>query len=1051
MDQARQRWTHGERRRKQPSLYDEYLSEEKQAHVTSPTTTIGSTHSASSSSNRLFTPHPRESSGNNNNNNTIRTVTPDQNSVSSASVSISGSASALTEDPAANPAPLHASEPQLPAQYSPTLSPQSQQRQKEKVSAGAGDSPRTLIKSTTTTTTTTSTTSTTSTASTTLLGRSESTDAIKRDTLSRLGYVGSRRSRTRTLEESAPRDRSPGSGLPKHRLRHGSVVTQSHTPSHSANDSVSSIGHTQLISPLSQTSFSSASTAPPPRPRSPASTLNSRSNSMNSLPNANARRILHLMKTLCGRMSGSLQFRKSAIAPWTTSYCYIQDEVGSLMCEPDAGTDHHRTLVPDLRGCHVRAAMDDDTQIPYLDISVPNSSMELHIRLKDRSDFDSWFAALLCWQPIRPKGIQNKMTKPPSSTMASVLSLSDSRRNSEMSLTLKEAPVIKVGPMIYWDTNVSYGNISATTPRAVNRPQVARLQSYGSHWWRRASCTLRENGELKLYAESGSNLLSVVQLSHLSRCAIQRLDSSVLDHDFCIAIYPQYTSGTTISSTVRPVYLSLESRILYEVWFVLLRAFTLPQLYGPKAANANTEQEDEATTPQLLDKMIFPASPDMFRMERGLVIRIVEARLPRENVSTTAEFNHHQSIRRGQWPPSPQQQDGHYIEIHLDGETRGKTHIKHDGNSPFWREEFEYLDLPAVLTSASVVLRRRPPDLSTPREQQELRLVHEAYGLVDAGQAAGINQGFTGMTHDQTLGKVEIYLEELEGAKEVEKWWPVINSYSEHIGEVLIKARAEENVILMSKDYEPLSQLLHSFGNELTLQIAQMIPTELRRLSDILLNIFQVSETVEEWICSLVEEEIDGVHKETPASRLRYSKRVGGGDADNTAAIAASSERELLVRDMNKNATLEANLLFRGNTLLTKSLDSHMRRVGKEYLIEVLGPTIRDINEKDPDCEVDPNRVPNDRALERNWQKLLLATHDVWNAINTSSKRAPNELKMIFRHIRACAEDRYGDFLRSVTYSSVSGFLFLRFFCPAVLNPKLFGLLKGKRAVSLYV
>jgi hypothetical protein len=55
---------------------------------------------------------------------------------------------------------------------------------------------------------------------------------------------------------------------------------------------------------------------------------------------------------------------------------------------------------------------------------------------------------------------------------------------------------------------------------------------------------------------------------------------------------------------------------------------------------------------------------------------------------------------------------------------------------------------------------------------------------------------------------------------------------------------------------------------------------------------------------------------------------------------------------------------------------------------------------------------------------------------------------LIFRHIRACAEDRYGDFLRSVSYSSVSGFLFLRFFCPAILNPQLFGLLKGERRFS---
>lgn len=1007
---ARQRWTQSERRRKQPSLYDEYLNQEKQ----SQSSATGPVHT---SVIRPVIPLSRDASET-----TIRTVTTSDKASSHHDRSLERSNHSHDRSPDDSAASVTPTETQLPdSQLLPPFAPSlpsspgsSSSINKEKEKAAAAG-PRTLARG--------------------VLNRSESTDATKRDNLSRI--VGSRRPRTRTLDEHNTRDKSPGSMLPpKNRLRHGSMHN---TPTHSANDSISSIGHPQLISPLSQTSFSSTSTAPPHRPQSPVS-LDSISDSMSGpLPTANAKRILHLMKTLCGRMSGNLQFRRGATAPWTSSYCYIQEEVGSLMCEPEQDAGHHRTLVSDLRGCQVKTAMDEETQIPYLDIITPNSALELHIRLKDRSDFDSWFAALLCWHPIRPRGIQNKMAKPQSPIVAGV-SLSDSRRNSEMSLTLKEAAIIKVGPMIYWDSNISYSN--ATTPRTIGRPQAPRMQSYGSHWWRKVSCTLRENGELKLYAESGSNLLSVVQLSQLSRCAIQRLDPSVLDNDFCIAIYPQYTSGTAVAAAIRPIYLSLESRMLYEVWFVLLRAFTIPQLYGPKPSAP--EEGHDAPLPSALDHLMANTSTDMFRMERSLAIRIVEAKLPHAR----PDSNHQYNSRNNQWSSSPQQQDGHYVEILLDNESRAKTQIKYEGSSPFWREEFDYLDLPTVLTSASVLLRRRPPDLTTAREQHELRLVHEAYGLLDNGQGGSRTAGFTGISHDITIGKVEIHLEALEGAKEIEQWWPVLNGYGENAGEILIKARAEEIVILMSRDYEPLSQLLHKFENELTLQIAQMVPTELRRLSDNLLNIFQVSGKVEDWICSLVEEEIDGVHKETPVSRLRYSRRMGS-EAENAAAITASSERELIVRDMNKNATLEANLLFRGNTLLTKSLDSYMRRVGKEYLTAVLGPVIKDINEKDPDCEVDPNRVNNERALERNWQRLLQSTQDIWHAIKTSAKRAPVELKIIFRHIRACAEDRYGDFLRSVSYSSVSGFLFLRFFCPAVLNPKLFGLLKGNEALPL--
>lgn len=990
MDSMRQRWTQ-ERRRKQPSLYDEYLNQEKAqqtSHISPPS--------------RIVAPSLAEPSANPNTPHTIRTVTPESSgntSESTAAASTSTSSRSHDRD-------------RLP-QDTPSSSPRNK-LQKEKVT------PRAL------------------TLSKTALSRSESTDdATKRDNLARLGY-GGRRTRTRTLDEVNTSDHSsPSSQLGGGRLRHPVISPFAPSHSHSASEGVASIGHPQVVSPLSQHSFSSNSSALPlQRPLSPVSTLASNTEKTDStggpMPNANARRILHLMKTLCGRMSGSLSFRHGASGPWMPAYCYIQEETGSLMCEPESNAKHHRTLVPDLRGCSVKTAMEEDAQIPYLDLSIPTSHLQLHIRLKDRNDFDSWFAALLCWQPIRPKGIQNKMTKP-QSPIAAGFPLNDSRRNSEMSLLLKEAPVIKVGPMIYWDTNLSYTNTTST--RSLARPQAVRMKSHGLQWWRRVSCTLRENGEMKLYAESGSNLLSVVQLSHLSRCAIQRLDPSVLDNEFCIAIYPQYTSGTASSNAVRPIYLSLDSRTLYEVWFVLLRAFTIPQLYGPKPP---IPDDNDSSSSQVFDHLMATNPVDMFRMERALLVRIVEARLPHTNNSVEANFHH--STRHQVQAHKVEPQEGYYIEIQLDGETRAKTQVKHEGSSPFWREEFEWLDLPAVLTSASVILRRRPPDLTSAREQHELRLVHEAYGLNERGHPGA----FVNAAHDHTLGKVEIYLEELEASKEIEKWWPVVNPQGESVGEILIKARAEENVILMSRDYEPLNQLLHKFDNELTLQIAQMIPGELRRLSDTLLNIFSVSGKVSDWLMALVEEEIDGIHKETPVSRLRYTNRMGSNDGDNQSTT--NSEREMIVRDMNKNATLEANLLFRGNTLLTKSLDSHMRRVGKEYLLAVLGPAIKEINDKDPDCEVDPNRVANEHELKRNWSRLLTQTQDVWMAIKSSAKKAPVELRTIFRHIRACAEDRYGDFLRSVSYSSVSGFLFLRFFCPAVLNPKLFGLLKGKPA-----
>ena len=522
--------------------------------------------------------------------------------------------------------------------------------------------------------------------------------------------------------------------------------------------------------------------------------------------------------------------------------------------------------------------------------------------------------------------------------------------------------------------------------------------------------------------------MTIIPLSQLSRCAIQRLDSSILDDEFSIAIYPQYASSDLSVSYPSSIYFSLDSRVLFEVWFVLLRAFTVPELYGPESVLIDSKHSvlnatsAAQTTP----------NPDLFRVERTLSLRIVEAKLHPVKQRPLHGSNTH--LNEDGNTKKVKVSGNYYAEVQFDGEVRARTAIKTETCNPFFREDFLFSDLPPVFSSSAIELKTRNPG------QKAWKLARAPSDLERGDIHPGSIDGDIHVSPlDLTFGKVDIRLDGLERASDIEKWWAITNEHDDAVGEMLMRIRVDELVVLMGRDYASISEVLHSFSNGLTNQITQVAHIELKRLSDVLLNIFQVSGHASAWLMSLVEEEIDTVHKETPMSKFRYRRRIASHDTFET-----NVERELFVRDLGKNATIEANLLFRGNTLLTKALDSHMRRLGKEYLEETLSEKMRDIEESDPDCEVDPHRVDSPDDLQRNWRNLIALTGNVWQAIAGSASRCPPELRIIMRRIRDCAEDRYGDFLRTVAYSSVSGFLFLRFFCPAVLNPKLFGLLKGE-------
>lgn len=833
------------------------------------------------------------------------------------------------------------------------------------------------------------------------------------------------RARTRTLDERT-RDRSPQTASTKGRTRLGSMHALPATGISDSVETTSSIGFPSIVSSSgSQLQHRQRLVKSPPQPLSPTNDTSSANPSAIPSPSTSTdtSKILHLVKTTCGRMHGILYFRDTKTGPWSSGYLAINVASGSLIYQMKGKVDGAKALIEDLRGCTVRTQLDKESKSMFLEVSTTPSSC-VHLRPHVPETFDSWLAALLCWQPLRPKEPQPKANAPQPSYTRIRRITGDRRRNSTINLT-RDASIIKVGKMLYWDHEAR-----VSTPSSTGRISTYKQQRSASGTpWMKISCTLQENGLLKIYREPETVLIHTIPMSSLHRYAIQRLHPTVLEDEFCLALFPQYRSNTSNALDLKwPIYFSLESRAQFEVWFVLLRAFTNPELYGPEqhAVRASVDLTIAEGQPRVAN------FEKMFRLERTVSLRIIEAKVF-SSPAQSAELSKKPTKTRSSNVSEVTKGD-YYAEVDIDGQIRGKTAVKADTGNPFWREDYEFSDLPPVLASASVAVRSRSlgqKDWTSFSDDQ-----------FDRNKGDVENLGLVGdvrvLPLDALIGIVSLHLDDIERGKDCEQWWDVINEKNQVAGEVLMKVRIDEAVVLVSKHYESLSRLLHTFSNGLTQQLAFAISGEGRKLHETLLNVFQSTGQASDWIMSLVEDEIDGIHKETPAPRYRYSRRIASNDSYDSGV-----EREMLLRDMGKNATQEANLLFRGNSILTKALDFHMRRLGKEYLEDTLGERIRDIDESDPDCEVDPNKIRKTEDLNRNWRNLIALTESVWLSIIAAPNRCPAELRIIFRHIRACAEDRYGDFLRTIQYSSVSGFLFLRFFCPAILNPKLFGLLKG--------
>lgn len=138
--------------------------------------------------------------------------------------------------------------------------------------------------------------------------------------------------------------------------------------------------------------------------------------------------------------------------------------------------------------------------------------------------------------------------------------------------------------------------------------------------------------------------------------------------------------------------------------------------------------------------------------------------------------------------------------------------------------------------------------------------------------------------------------------------------------------------------------------------------------------------------------------------------------------------------------TGDHSLTFRGNSLATKSMEAYLKLVGDQYLQETLCEAVAAAaGPGAAECEVDPQRAGGGGAALRRQQAALRdAVALAWRAIAASAPRFPAPLRDCFATFR----DRLASMGREdISDNLISSSIFLRFLCPAILSPSLFGII----------
>ncbi|XP_010887616.3 RAS protein activator like-3 isoform X2 [Esox lucius] len=254
------------------------------------------------------------------------------------------------------------------------------------------------------------------------------------------------------------------------------------------------------------------------------------------------------------------------------------------------------------------------------------------------------------------------------------------------------------------------------------------------------------------------------------------------------------------------------------------------------------------------------------------------------------------------------------------------------------------------------------------------------------------------------LGSVTIPLADIRGRAFQEKWHPIIpykasgtGGTKEQLGpqaSLRIKARFQNLQVLPIEKYKEFAEYVTVDYVGMCSNLQPLLSVrEKEELAGALVHVLQSIGKAKEFLIALGSEEVE---------------RLGEKEA----------------------------LIFRENTLATKAIDEYMKLVGQRYLIDTLGEFIARLYTSVESCEVDPRKC-SASELSNNQRNLRESCEEVVQKITEMHGSFPEELNRIFSSwVELCEEQGRPE----IGQRLISASLFLRFLCPAILSPSLFGL-----------